>query len=182
MTTSKSLQGIICVLIPLSHPQCARHYHRLAGTICANDLCKQGIEGPCISLSIDEPDVRPSRSSEGSSPGKSLTSQRRLYHPEHFTCSRRGCATSLEEFHFVINSQPWCEHHAREQYAQQLSQEQRASGVTPTLANPWSRKPPRPPSNESGYFDHRVSSGYKPTRSSRTMERRRTIIHNVKGR
>lgn len=36
-------------------PCCARHYHKLNGTLCANSACKQeGIEGPCVSLVSDE--------------------------------------------------------------------------------------------------------------------------------
>ncbi|KAG0142705.1 hypothetical protein CROQUDRAFT_662167 [Cronartium quercuum f. sp. fusiforme G11] len=159
-------------------PVCSHHYHRLAGTVCANESCGRGIEGPCVSLSLESNDIsHPAGLSSLSN--KSNVPQRRLYHPEHFTCTRSGCKSSLEEFHFVINFQPWCERHAHQQYAAmaQPPPEQQPN------AGPWPRQPPSGQSSYNNNYDHhRPSSNSNYAESSRTMERRRTIIRNVRDR
>ncbi|KAH9816692.1 hypothetical protein DFH28DRAFT_964110 [Melampsora americana] len=148
-------------------PVCARHYHRFAGTICANESCQRGIEGPCVSLSVESSEPGRSASDVASSFSKSSsgTHRRRLYHPEHFTCTRKGCKISLEEFHFVINGQPWCEHHARIKQSESFADHSNNNSSDPTLNPPWARKPSRDQAS-----------------SSRPMERRRTIIQNLRKR
>lgn len=151
-------------------PVCARHYHRFAGTICANESCRGGIEGPCISLSLEASETGRSTSDGGSSFSRSSSSahRKRLYHPEHFTCTSKGCKSSLEEFHFVIGFQPWCEKHARMKYSESLaSQQQTNEALAENSNSPWARKP-RTPSRDQ--------------LPSRPMERRRTIIQNVRKR
>ncbi|WAR56089.1 hypothetical protein PtB15_6B834 [Puccinia triticina] len=164
-------------------PVCSKHYHRLAGTTCCNQSCGRGIEGPCVSLFLDGSQTGSvvSDDSTGSNP-ISNSARRKLYHPEHFSCSRRGCTTSLHEFHFVVNKQPWCERHALQEEDSlprplglahhyplpPSSRDPRAPPFDPRQPHPSSRMPPDP----------RAAANQPPRR----MERRRTIIQNVRSR
>lgn len=105
----------------LTGMQCYRHYHQLAGTTCCNETCGQGIEGPCVALSLS--DHNPSSSSDDAPLRNSDT--RRLYHPEHFTCSKLRCGVSLHEYHFLVGGKPWCERHAVEEEERQAAEEEK---------------------------------------------------------
>jgi hypothetical protein len=166
------------------HTQCSKHYHRLAGTTCCNQSCGRGIEGPCVSLILDSSQTGSvvSDDSTGSSGMVSNGAGRKLYHPEHFSCSRRGCASSLHEFHFVVNKMPWCERHA-------LQEEDSLPLHYPPHPPSSSRHPTRTPLDQHRAPHHHPSSSSRlpsdpraPLPPPRRMERRRTIIQNVRNR
>ncbi|CEH19439.1 Adaptor protein Enigma and related PDZ-LIM proteins [Ceraceosorus bombacis] len=74
-------------------PYCSKHYHALAGTLCAG--CNEGIEGQC----------RQTESGE-------------KYHPQCLTCQYEGhdskefCRELLDDY-YLLNGQRLCEWHAR---------------------------------------------------------------------
>lgn len=156
-------------------PVCAKHYHRLAGTTCCHESCGEGIEGPCVSLYLDGSSASSVVSDDSSHSGSICNSSRRkLYHPEHFICSRRGCPNSLHEFHFVLNGQPWCEKHA--------IQEDASAKVT-------GYQNPQPSRGGRHYNDRGNATGLPSAprlppqpQPARRMERRRTVIQNVRNR
>jgi len=161
-------------------PVCSKHYHRLAGTICCNQSCGAGIEGPCVSLILDEVQVGSSVVSDDSSGSVPISNsaRRKLYHPEHFTCSRVGCGTSLHEFHFVVNKLPWCERHALQE--EDLLHRAALGLAYPSSSSSSSRAPPPPQSSS-----HRLPSDPRappPAGGGHRMARRRTIIQNVRTR
>ncbi|KAA1097378.1 hypothetical protein PGT21_004578 [Puccinia graminis f. sp. tritici] len=179
-------------------PVCSKHYHRLAGTTCCNQSCGRGIEGPCVSLFLDGSQTGSvvSDDSSGSNPTISNSGRRKLYHPEHFSCSRRGCATSLHEFHFVVNKMPWCERHALQEEDNSLLPGLPLLHHQPPLPPPHhhpssSSRDPRTPLDHHRLHHHHPSSSRLPSDPRaplaqspppRRMERRRTIIQNVRNR
>ncbi|KAI8453529.1 hypothetical protein BY996DRAFT_2636394 [Phakopsora pachyrhizi] len=156
---------------------CSKHYHRLAGTTCCNENCGEGIEGPCVSLILG-----PSSQSEFSDGSSAISSvvnsaNKKLYHPEHFTCARMGCRSSLHEYHFVVNGEPWCERHALEEEGSL----NKAENLSRTPQNLQKRNPgPVPVQPRNAY--PQPSSRFGPTGPAKRMERRRTIVQNVRAR
>ncbi|KAH9464109.1 hypothetical protein Pst134EA_002520 [Puccinia striiformis f. sp. tritici] len=161
-------------------PVCSKHYHRLAGTTCCNQACGRGIEGPCVSLFLDSAQTGSVVSDDSSASNPiSNSSRRKLYHPEHFSCSRMGCPTSLHEFHFVVNKLPWCERHA----LQEEDNLPRSAGhhhpPTPSSRDGRTHQDHHPPPPHSRLpCDPRTPLPLP----ARRMERRRTIIQNVRNR
>ncbi|PLW08201.1 hypothetical protein PCASD_23259 [Puccinia coronata f. sp. avenae] len=164
-------------------PVCCKHYHRLAGTICSHQACGRGIEGACVSLTLDGSQTG-SMGSEESGSTLSNNSRRKLYHPEHFCCSRMGCSMSLHEYHFVINQLPWCERHAKEEEQQAILRSLNHHPHHPA-AVPSHHLPhyyPHPASHvSSGDGRSRMANQQQPP-VTRRLERRRTIVQNVRTR
>lgn len=141
-------------------PYCQRHYHALNGSLCANAHCDDPIEGPCVSL-VGEDRGNGGRCECSRHAPASFAVPLMLHladHLEHFVCSHpRGCATSLLEFHFVVDSKPYCERHAN------------------SLLNPPAVTSTRP-ANRPAQQQH---GGYAPASGATTRAKKRiTIIEN----
>lgn len=111
-------------------PYCKRHYHELNGSLCAKRSCREGIEGLCVSLVGEENGgggrcrLRLSRSVLHYC---SLTIRLEPDHPHCFSCSVNNCATSLDDYHFVLSGLPYCERHANQIVAEEQERKRQAA-------------------------------------------------------